>query len=64
MTYKGYIAMMEALKLTNENRIISIIPDVEDMAYRALRDWMDSSLEIRAGKLIASEETIKILINI
>lgn len=61
MTYKDYIAMLEALKLANENRIISIIPDVEDMAYRALMEWMDNSLEIKQGVLVASEETIKIL---
>ncbi|MEJ7611366.1 MAG: hypothetical protein WKF88_09345 [Ferruginibacter sp.] len=61
MTYLEYIAELARLKLLNENTIISIIPDVEQFAYDALLQWMDESLELRNGSLIASEETIAIL---
>ncbi|MEO7049443.1 MAG: hypothetical protein ABI091_29330, partial [Ferruginibacter sp.] len=61
MTYDEYIKAMQALKLANENRIIAVIPDVEAAAYEALIEWMDNSLEYRAGSLIATDETIAIL---
>lgn len=61
MSYKEYIELIVGLKLDNENRIINVIPDVENFAYDALLEWMDSSLETRGGNLIASKETIDIL---
>lgn len=61
MTYAEYIAIIEALKAAMEGRIIAIIPDVENFAYQALIDWIDESLDIRAGNITASEETISIL---
>lgn len=61
MTYKDYIAQLDSLKQNAENRIIAVIPDFETYAYHALNEWIDESLEIKNGSLVASEETIAIL---
>lgn len=61
MTYPEYIALIEALKAKLEGRVIAIIPDVESFAYQALIDWVEESLSIQSGNLVASEETISIL---
>lgn len=61
MTYLQYIAIIEGLKAAMEGRIIGVIPAFENFAYQALIDWIDESMNIRAGKLVASEETISIL---
>lgn len=61
MMYDQYIKKLAALKEANENRIIAIIPDMETFAYQALIDWMDESLDIKNGNLIASAETVSIL---
>lgn len=61
MTYREYIALIQKLKRENEERIIGIIPDMEDLAYNALLDWMDSSLDVKSGSLVATPETVKIL---
>lgn len=61
MDYAAYIIALEALKKLFENRIIGIIPAIEDFAVQALLNWIDESLEIRKGSLTASDETIDIL---
>lgn len=61
MKYSDYIKMLEALKLTGENRVIGIIPKFEDLAYEALAEWIDTSLDVRKGMFAASDETVNIL---
>lgn len=61
MTYKEYIKQLDSLKQSAENRIIAVIPDYEIFAYQALNDWIDESLSVKNGSLVASEETIAIL---
>jgi hypothetical protein len=61
MRYSDYIKTLESLKLANEDRIIGIIPEFESFAYDALIEWMENSLEIKAGSLIATDETNEIL---
>jgi hypothetical protein len=61
MSYAEYIKALEALKLANENRIITVIPEIENFAYDALIEWMDNSLDVKAGSLTATEDTLQIL---
>ncbi len=61
MTYNEYIRQIAKLKAAGENRIIAVIPDVENFAYKALLDFIDSTLEVKNGSLVASKETIAIL---
>ena len=55
MNFAEYIKALEALKKLFEGRIIAAIPDIEQLAYLALLDWMDTSLDVKAGNLVISE---------
>ena len=61
MTYEEYIDGIEKLKSANEQRIISIIPDVQDEVLRSLMKWIDYNLDIQRGNLFVTEETKNIL---
>lgn len=61
MDYAAYIALLDALKVAMEWKVIGIIPDLEDFALEALYDWIDESLSVRKGLLEADDETISIL---
>ena len=61
MSYTDYIKQLAGLKAASEGRIIGIIPEVENFAYQALLDWIDESLEIKNGSLVASEAMVSIL---
>lgn len=55
MNFAEYIKALKALKKLFEGRIIAAIPDIEQLAYLALLDWMDTSLDVKAGNLVISE---------
>jgi hypothetical protein len=63
MTYNQYIKILFELKKANENRIIGVIPEVEEIAYDALLKWVDNSLDTKGGSFFATNETLDLLNN-
>ena len=61
MNYTDYIKALNELKTALENRVIGTIPGVEDFALGALIEWIDKSLDVKNGSLVASKETIALL---
>lgn len=60
-SFWDYIRELEELKGNAENQIIANIPDIKNQALEAVLEWVDSTLEIKKGNIVASAETINIL---